>query len=93
MRAATRICSSTFLGFCGVGLELIEPPADAAPDRNGLGWAQIAFALGSADAVDWLTDRLAAAGHPVVEPPHRFWEGSYQSVLRDPDGNRIELTV
>jgi lactoylglutathione lyase len=84
-----------FLDFCGVGLELIEPPADldSAPHRNGAGWVQIAFALGSADAVDRLTAGLAAAGHPIVEPPHRSWEGSYQSVLLDPDGNRIELTV
>jgi catechol 2,3-dioxygenase-like lactoylglutathione lyase family enzyme len=57
------------------------------------GWGQIAFALGSADAVDRLTDRLAAAGPRVVEPPHRSWEGSSQSVVLDPDGNRIELTV
>jgi lactoylglutathione lyase len=83
---------AVFLDFCGVGLELIEPPADAQPHMRPA-WAQIAFALGSSDAVDRLTNRLAAAGHPLVEPPHRSWEGGYQSLLLDPDGNRIELTV
>jgi lactoylglutathione lyase len=78
------------LDFCGVGVELIQAPADgrAAGPQAGIG-----FALGSADAVDRLTDRLGATGHPVVEPPHRSWEGSYRSVVLDPDGNRIELTV
>jgi lactoylglutathione lyase len=75
---------AVFLEFCGAGLEPIEPPADPAPGRTGLGGAQIAFALGSADAVDRLTDRLAAAGHPVVEPPHRSWEGATRASCSTP---------
>jgi lactoylglutathione lyase len=85
---------AVFLDFCGVGLELIEPPATAErrPEPRP-GCAYIAFALGSADAVDRLAARLAAAGHPAIEPPHRSSEGCYQSVVLDPDGNHIALTV
>jgi lactoylglutathione lyase len=55
---------------------------------------QLGFALGSADAVDELTKVLAAAGDRVLEPPHRDDElGRYESVVLDPDGNRVKLTV
>ena len=37
---------------------------------------------------------IAAAGHRVLEPPHRAGElGRYESVVLDPDGNRVKLTV
>jgi lactoylglutathione lyase len=86
---------AVFLDFCGVGLELIEPPAGAEPPTlpQVAGCPYIAFGLGSADAVDRLTARLAEAGHQVIEPPHRTGEGPYQSAVLDPDGNRVELTV
>jgi lactoylglutathione lyase len=54
----------------------------------------LGFALGAADAVDDLTGNIAAAGHRVLEPPRRIGEpGSYESVVLDPDGNRLKLTV
>jgi predicted enzyme related to lactoylglutathione lyase len=54
----------------------------------------LGFALGSADAVDELTRVLAAAGHRVLEPPHRTDKlGRYESVVVDPDGNRLKLMV
>jgi lactoylglutathione lyase len=74
---------------------LIEPAAavERPPSWRPPGSARIAFALGSADALDHLSTRLADAGHPLVEPPHRSWEGSYLALILDPDGNHIELTV
>jgi lactoylglutathione lyase len=72
------------LDFCGVRLELVE--------FSGLG--HIGFALGSADAVDELTSVFVAAGYRLLEPPHRACElGCYESVVVDPDGNRVKLTV
>jgi lactoylglutathione lyase len=54
----------------------------------------LGFALGSADAVDELTRVISAAGHRVIEWPHRTGEpGRYESVVLDPDGNRVRLTV
>ena len=85
------------LDFCGVRLELLEPSGrrvtTAGTDRlRALG--HIGFVVGSADAVDELTRVIAAAGYRVLEPPHRAGVlGRYESVVVDPDGNRVKLTV
>ena len=85
------------LDFCGVRLELFEPLAggEGAVDvTRSTGLVHLGFALGSADAVDELCESIAAAGHRVLEPPHRTGElGCYESVVLDPDGNRLKLTV
>jgi lactoylglutathione lyase len=86
---------AVLLHFCGVGLELIESPATATrgPDQLSSDRAHITFAVGSADAVGTLTTRLAAAGHPVPEPHRSCREACYESVVLDPDGDPIALTV
>jgi lactoylglutathione lyase len=87
---------SCVLDFCGVRLVLFERPVgrEPAPDDRRLGLVHLCFALGSADAVDELSSALAAAGHRVLEPPHRAGElGRYECVVLDPDGNRLTLTV
>jgi lactoylglutathione lyase len=85
------------LDFCGIRLELFDRPGDnerVHSDGRTVGLLHLGFALGSADAVDELSGVLAAAGHRVLEPPHRTREsGRYESVVLDPDGNQITLTV
>jgi lactoylglutathione lyase len=92
----TGLCSCV-LDFCGVRLELFEPPASSdgrVDGRRSTGLVHLGFVLGSADAVDALSNVIAAAGHRVLEPPHRNGElGRYESVVLDPDGNRVKLTV
>ena len=46
----------------------------AAVDGRASGLVHLGFALGSADAVDELSGVIAAAGHRVLEPPHRTGE-------------------
>jgi lactoylglutathione lyase len=88
---------SRVLDFCGVGLELFEQPGRRQGVAGGAlapGFVHLGFALGSADAVDELTRVIAAAGHRVIGWPHRTGElGRYESVVLDPDGNRVRLTV
>jgi lactoylglutathione lyase len=88
---------SCVLDFCGVRLELFERPGrheGAVGDALAPGLMHIGFALGSADAVDELSRVIATAGHRVLERPHRTGElGRYESVVLDPDGNRLKLTV
>lgn len=88
---------SCMLDFCGIRLELLERPhgrLGAAGDARPAGLVHLGFALDSADAVDELSRAIAAAGHRVLEPPHRSGEvGRYESVVLDPDGNRLKLTV
>jgi lactoylglutathione lyase len=88
---------SCALDFCGVRLELIERRRGregSAGDERLPALIHVGFALGSADAVDELGRMIAAAGHRVLEPPHRSSaQGRYESVVVDPDGNRLKLTV
>jgi lactoylglutathione lyase len=62
------------------------------PEARG-SFAHLALALGSETAVDAATERLRSAGVPVADEPRRTGDGCYESVVLDPDGNRIELTV
>jgi lactoylglutathione lyase len=88
---------SCMLDFCGVRLELLERldhGKGAAVDGQSSGFVCLSFALGTADAVDELSGVMAAAGYRVLEPPRRICEvGCYESVVLDPDGNRLKLTV
>jgi len=43
--------------------------------------------------VDALTQRLSDAGHLVIDGPRSTGDGYYESVVLDPDGNRVEITV
>lgn len=79
----------------GARLELMQLaaiPPGAAPEQR-TGWAHVAVSLGSEGRVDELTAELARAGHRVLDGPRRTGDGYYESVVLDPDGNRIELTV
>jgi lactoylglutathione lyase len=87
---------SYFLDLGGVRLELMQMAGVAARPQEGeqrLGFAHLAFALGSEEAVDALTARLQADGYTVLDAPRRTGDGYYESVVADPDGNRLELTV
>jgi lactoylglutathione lyase len=87
---------SYFLDLGGSRLELMHMPAvDQRPvgDQQRLGLAHIAFALGSEQAVDELTELLRSDGYAILDGPRRTGDGYYESIVADPDGNRIELTV
>lgn len=45
------------------------------------------------DAVDEFTERLRADGIPVISNPRTTGDGFYESVVCDPEGNLVELTV
>ena len=70
-------------------LSLVQLPNGA--QRMGL--THIAISLGSESAVDKLTAELKTQGVPVLDGPRRTGDGYYESVILDPEGNRIELTV
>jgi len=88
--------SSYFLSFAsGVRLELMTRP-DVTANRTGspaAGYAHLAIAVGSEDRVRALTESLRAQGVTVQSAPRRTGDGYFESVILDPDGNPIELTV
>ena len=81
----------------GARLELMSThtlaPVAHAPGAQRMGLTHLAIALGSEAAVDALTAQLRAAGHPVLDGPRRTGDGYYESVVLDPEGNRLELTA
>jgi lactoylglutathione lyase len=88
--------ASRFLSFGdGARLELMNTrtlqPARHAPGAQRMGLTHLAIALGSEAAVDELTARLRAEGVPVLDGPRRTGDGYYESVVLDPEGNRVEL--
>ena len=90
---------SFFLSFedgeDGARLEIMSKPgveeADAAVER--MGFTHLAFSLGSAAAVDELTERLRADGYEVVSGPRTTGDGYYESCVLGFEGARIELTA
>lgn len=78
----------------GARLELMHRPT-CIPVENGefvYGFTHLAFSTGSRSAVDALTAQLASDGYTVAGQPRITGDGYYESVVLDPDGNRIEIT-
>ena len=87
---------SYFLSFrSGPRIEIMTSGtlAEAAPASLHPGYAHLALSVGSESEVDALTERLRAAGVPVVDGPRRTGDGCYESAVLDPDGNHVEITV
>lgn len=89
---------SYFLSFeSGARLELMQM-SSVADNLNGVGTQyfglnHFAFSTGSKIHVDELTTRLSEAGYKVVGEPRTTGDGYYESVVLDPENNRIEITV
>ena len=58
-----------------------------------LGFTHLSFSVGSKEEVDRLTQQMSSEGVPVVGQPRTTGDGYYESVVLDPEGNRIEITV
>ncbi len=87
---------SYFLSFDdGTRLEIMKRP-EASDNKNGstqLGYAHIAFSLGSREAVDELTAILNNDGYKVISGPRTTGDGYYESCIAVFEGNLIELTI
>lgn len=90
---------SYFLSFEGCArLELMQRPDIQALPPHGeetqfFGYVHLALSVGSEAKVDELTARLVADGYPKLDGPRWTGDGYYESVVLDPEGNRIEITA
>ena len=87
--------SSCFLSFPNGGrLELMRSASHDAPqDARHLGFAHLALSVGSPERVDEWTRQLESRGVAIESPPRRTGDGYYESVVLDPEGNRIEIVA
>lgn len=90
--------SSYFLSFeSGSRLEIMQmksvPDSNCNSSDQFIGYIHIAFSVGSEEKVDALTSRLSDDGFEVLDGPRRTGDGYYESVVFDPEHNRIEITV
>jgi lactoylglutathione lyase len=69
------------------------PALEAGLGAPAVGYAHVALAVGSPDAVESLTARLRAKGVRVLSEPRRTGDGYFESVIQDPDGNAVEITA
>ncbi len=89
---------SYFITFgSGTRLEIMQMPLISTPksttDEQFVGYAHIAFSVGSRVNVDNLTNVLRSKGYPVIGEPRETGDGYYESVILDPAGNRVEITI
>lgn len=89
---------SCFLTFeSGARIELMKTtrlsPTRHAPGVERMGLTHLAISLGSEAAVNELTERRRSDGVAVLDGPRRTGDGYYESVVLDPEGNRIEIAA
>lgn len=89
---------SYFLSFdTDCRLELMHRPDISSIQQETikeyLGLTHFAISVGSKERVDALTERLRADGFQVVGEPRTTGDGYYESVVLDPEQNRIEITI
>lgn len=93
----TKGFSSYFLqakenNHCRIELMASEKALVNAPNETFYGLAHIALSVGSERNVDELTENMRAAGVNILGEPRWTGDGYYESVVEDPEGNKIELT-
>lgn len=87
---------SYFLTFSdGARLEIMQrDDVTKDPSKNEqLGFAHLAISLGSKENVDNLTNLFIVEGYELLSPTRITGDGYYESVVADPEGNRVELTI
>ncbi len=89
---------SYFLSFDdNMRLELMQKVGIPA-NKNDIyeqytGLIHFAISVGSEAAVNKLTDILKADGYEIIDGPRRTGDGYYESLILDPEQNRVEITV
>ncbi|MEZ4933602.1 MAG: VOC family protein [Saprospiraceae bacterium] len=94
----TKNFSSYFLSFgTGPRLEIMHRP-EIPDDQNNvalqhIGLIHFAISIGNEKKVDEMTERLRSDGFEILGEPRWTGDGYYESVVLDPEGNRIEITA
>ena len=90
--------SSYFLNFeSGARLEIMHmplvPKSSNDPHKQFTGFIHLAISVGSKENVNTLTNQLAEDGYEILGNPRTTGDGYFESIVLDPENNRIEITV
>ena len=95
--------TSRFVTFeSGARLEVMHRPdidADVGTVTSPMfhvehcGLTHLSFSVASKEEVDRLTQKMSDDGIQIVGQPRTTGDGYYESVVLDPEGNRVEVTV
>jgi lactoylglutathione lyase len=67
---------------------------ESGTSRNLLmGLNHLAISVGSKEKVDELTNFLREKGIQIIGEPRTTGDGYYESVIADPEGNLVEITI
>lgn len=95
---STKKFTSYFLSFeNGCRLELMQKPT-VLKNKNDInqefeGLIHFAISVGSKEKVNALTEEIRKEGYAVIGEPRTTGDGYYESVILDPENNRIEITI
>ena len=94
----TKNFSSYFISFdTGARLELMYKPEiggkGVEDSAQHLGIIHFAVSVGSEAKVVELTEKLRKAGYKILGETRWTGDGYYESVVADPEGNIIEITI
>lgn len=93
----TKGFQSYFLSFGeGSRIELMKKSGispSLSPRGMNSGFAHFAISVGSEIKVDKLTQVFRTKGIKIIGEPRTTGDGYYESVIEDPEGNWIEITI
>ena len=95
---ASKQFTSRFVTFDeGARLEVMKRPdiktLPGMPGEECIGLTHLSFSVGSKEKVDSLTQQMSNDGIQVVGQPRTTGDGYYESVVLDPEDNRVEITI
>ena len=75
-------------------MQMLSIPGDQSDlTTQRMGLIHFAISTGSIEHVDDLTNRLVRDGFQLLDGPRWTGDGYYESVILDPENNRVEITV
>lgn len=91
----TKGFTSRFITFeDGARLEVMNrTDIESSISYEHFGWCHLAISVGSKEIVDKLTAQMSKDGIIIVGQPRVTGDEYYESVVKDPEGNLVEITV
>ena len=95
-RSKTNPCFESYFVKIGeeIAIELMTKPGlvGQQPDNNRCGWVHLAISVGGNENVDAVAMQAQKQGI-LVSGPRTTGDGYYEAVIKDPDGNLIEIVA